>query len=159
MRLDLQRALIGAAFAFCLAGAAVAQSTTDGWDALEQGDYVAAIEGLQASADEGDVEAAFQLGALYYEGEGVEQDYAAAAAWYQRAADLGDPDAMFALGLMYSEGQGVPLDYAEAIVRLDLAASLFTDAASRAEALEARDAVSALMAPEPSVETESAADE
>ena len=126
--------------------AAAAQPVDDGWDALERGDYAAAVEAFQA--DQGDVEAEYQLGAMYYEGQGVPQDYATAAQWYQKAADGGDADAQFVLGLMYSEGQGVPLDYAEAYERLNLASTLLDDADERAAAAEARDEVGELMSPE-----------
>lgn len=141
MRPDLRFALVGIALAFGLGGQAAAQPVDDGWDALERGDYAAAVEAFQASADQGDVEAEYQLGAMYYEGEGVAQDYFMAAEWYRRAADHGDADAQFVLGLMYGEGQGVALDYAEAYERLNLAATLFDDAESRTEAAEARDEV------------------
>lgn len=124
------------------------QPVDDGWDALERGDHAAAAEAFRAAADQGDVAAAYQLGAMYYEGQGVPQDYAAAAQWYQRAIDGGDADAQYVLGLMYSEGQGVPLDYAEAYERLNLASTLLDDADERAEAAEARDAVGELMSPE-----------
>lgn len=128
--------------------AADLQPADDGWDALERGDHAAAAEAFRIAADQGDVEAAYQLGAMYYEGLGLPQDYAAAAQWYQKAADGGDADAQYILGLMYSEGQGVPLDYAQAYERLNLAATLLDDAEERAEAAEARDAVGELMSPE-----------
>lgn len=128
--------------------AADSQPVDDGWDAFERGDHAAAAEAFRIAADQGDVDAAYQLGAMYYEGLGVPQDYAAAAQWYQKAVDGGDADAQYILGLMYSEGQGVPLDYAQAYERLNLAATLLDDAEERAEAAEARDAVGELMSPE-----------
>ena len=52
-----------------------------------QPDYQQAAEWLRLAADQGMVHAQFELGDLYYRGDGVEQDYSAAAAWRRRACE------------------------------------------------------------------------
>jgi TPR repeat protein len=66
------------------------------------------------AADQGDVEAQFNLGELYREGRGVPLDLAQAAAWYRKAAEQDEANAQVRLGGLYFLGQGVPQDYAEA---------------------------------------------
>ena len=80
--------------------------------ALENSDN---IDELIEKANEGDSEAQFKLGNMYYYGQGVNQDYAKAIEWYERAAEQGNAAAQFNLGLMYDFGKGVERDYAKAI--------------------------------------------
>lgn len=47
------------------------------------------IESLQTLAEQGDVEAMYQIGNCYQNGEGVEQDIEKAVEWWQRAAKEG----------------------------------------------------------------------
>lgn len=61
-------------------------------------------------ATSGDVEAQFNLGWMYSEGEGVDIDKRKAAEWYTKAAEQGNADAQFNLGVMYSKGEGVAKD-------------------------------------------------
>ena len=56
--------------------------------------------------------AQFNLGAMYFNGQGVPQDYAQALKWYRKAADQGFAGAQNNLGALYANGQGVPQDYA-----------------------------------------------
>jgi hypothetical protein len=67
-------------------------------------------------ADRGDAEAQYQIGFMYFRGQGVRQDYAQALSWYRRAADQGHLQAMEGLGGMYQYGIGVPQDTAQARV-------------------------------------------
>lgn len=69
---------------------------------------------LRASAERGDPAAQFNLGHMYYHGEGVPLDYAQAENWYYKAAVQGHVVAEYALGYMYQYGQGASQDYAEA---------------------------------------------
>ena len=81
------------------------------------------LEILRTHAEQGLVEAQYQLGYLYATGdEGVTQDYAEAARWSQLAADQGHAAAQYNLGYMYATGAGVDLDDAEAIRWYRLAA-------------------------------------
>ena len=69
---------------------------------------------IQRLANQGDAEAQFNLGWMYYQGEGVRQDYAKAFEWYKKVANQGDSNAQFVLGLLYYKGEGVRQDYAKA---------------------------------------------
>ena len=82
----------------------------------------AGVTALRASAEQGNVDAQFNLGVMYATGEGVPQDYVEAGAWYRLAAEQGDAIAQFNLGVMYAEGYGVPQDAAEAVAWYRLAA-------------------------------------
>ena len=67
--------------------------------------------GLEARAQAGDANAAFDLGTLDYVGIGVVQDYIGAAAWLRQSAKAGNAEAACELGFLYqtgSFGQGPP---------------------------------------------------
>ena len=68
----------------------------------------------RVEAEQGDAEAQYRLGCLYYRGAGVKQDYSEALAWYRKSADQGNPDAQYRLGCMYYKGTGVQKDFSEA---------------------------------------------
>jgi len=65
---------------------------------------------LQPLAVKGDSNAQFQLGALFYQGKGVQRDYTQAFLWYRRAAQQGNSDAQYSLGNMYLMGEGIKQD-------------------------------------------------
>ena len=62
---------------------------------------------LEEAADQGHAKAQYNLGLMYYEGQGVAQDYSAAMKWFRMAADQENAKAQYSLGLMYHQGQGV----------------------------------------------------
>ena len=66
-------------------------------------------------AEQGHSDAQYNLGYMYYNGEGVVQDYKEAVKWYRKAAEQGDADAQYNLGGMYKNGQGVVQNYKEAV--------------------------------------------
>jgi TPR repeat protein len=68
------------------------------------------LEKLRPLATQGDQDAQYKLGALYYSGNGVKQDYTESALWYRRAAQQGNVDAQYSLGNMYLMGEGVQQD-------------------------------------------------
>ena len=68
----------------------------------------------QQLAEKGSVNAQFNLGAMYDNGDGVPEDAAEAAKWYHQAADQGHVNAQFNLGVMYANGEGVAENAAEA---------------------------------------------
>ena len=82
-----------------------------------------AQQALAQAAAQGDADAQFHLGVMYYLGQGVPQDYAQARYWYEKAAAQGFAVAQTALGAMYSLGQGVPQDYAQALRWFEKAAA------------------------------------
>ena len=73
-------------------------------------DYAEAALWYRKAADQGDANAQFHLGLMYFRGSGVPQDYAEAAAWYRKAADQGQADALASLRYMPTFGQGVQKD-------------------------------------------------
>ena len=68
----------------------------------------------QRLANQGNASAQYNLGVMYYEGEGVRQDYIKARQWYEKAANQGNAKAQYNLGNAYSRGKGVRQDYAKA---------------------------------------------
>ena len=80
------------------------------------------LDGVRQAAEQGDADAQFYLGMVYYTGEGVSEDDAEAVRWYRMAAEQGDVSAQFSLGLMYATGRGVSEDDAEAVRWLRMAA-------------------------------------
>ena len=79
------------------------------------GDYTTAVEYFQKSAEQGDASAQFNLGACYYNGEGVPQSYSEAVKWYLKSAEQGYAAAQYKLGVCYDKGNGVPQSYSEAV--------------------------------------------
>jgi TPR repeat protein len=63
-----------------------------------------------AKAEHGDVDAQYNLGIMYYHGEGVEKDLDQAILWFHMAAEQDDADAQYNLGLMYGKGEGTGKD-------------------------------------------------
>lgn len=86
----------------------------DGEDAYNRGDFASAARSWLLAAELGDVEAQYNLGLLYVDGQGVPQDNVEAAEWWRLAAEQGYAHAQHNLGVMYAKGQGVPQDNAEA---------------------------------------------
>jgi hypothetical protein len=81
----------------------------------QENSYKEVMEQYRKDAEQGDVQAQFNLGRMYKEGRGVEQDYKEAVKWYSKAAEQGDAQAQNSLGLRYEKGQGVEQDYEEAV--------------------------------------------
>jgi TPR repeat protein len=75
---------------------------------------ISEFETTQALAIQGDQEAQFKLGSLYYSGNEVKQDYTQAALWYRRAAQQGNVDAQYSLGNMFLMGEGIGQDDSQA---------------------------------------------
>jgi TPR repeat protein len=89
----------------------------------KQDKFAEAANWYRKAADGGDGSAAYSLGSLYFEGQGVTKDFRQAMDWFRKAADLcrkaadaGDASAMNLLAGMYAAGIGVPRrDDAEAL--------------------------------------------
>ena len=94
-----------------------------GMSAYQKGDYVTAAKEWRPLADGGDAPSQFNLGLLYYDGQGVPQDYAQAASWFRRAADQEYLKAQHNLGAMYGAGKGVKRDFVQAYVWLNICAA------------------------------------
>lgn len=77
-----------------------AQSVKAGIEAWQRSDYAAAVETWRPLAEEGDADAAFNLGQAYRLGRGVPTNLGAAQTWFERAARKGHLDAQTTLGLL-----------------------------------------------------------
>ncbi|HKV97760.1 MAG TPA: tetratricopeptide repeat protein [Gammaproteobacteria bacterium] len=75
-----------------------------------RGEYKEAAYWYQQAANAGVANAQYNMGTLYFNGEGVAQDYAKAHEWFMRAAKRGNKYAEFQLGMTYFTGQGVNKD-------------------------------------------------
>ncbi|MCX8087330.1 MAG: sel1 repeat family protein [Rhodocyclaceae bacterium] len=78
------------------------------------GETAAAVQIWKKWAQQGDVDAAYNLAVIHHHADGVAYDAAEAMRWYRVAAEHGDKAAQYALGLMYMKGEGVPADEAKA---------------------------------------------
>lgn len=72
----------------------------DGIAAWERGDPARATAIWRALADNGDMDAAFNLGQAYRLGRGVQADSGEARKWFERSARSGHLDAQVSLGLL-----------------------------------------------------------
>ncbi len=80
-------------------------------DAYKRGDYATALKEWTLLAEQGNADAQYLLGGVYFIGEGVPQDYKTAVKWTTLAAERGIASAQGNLGVMYAFGEGIPKDY------------------------------------------------
>jgi len=71
----------------------------------------------QPKANQGDIQAQFNLALLYYHGLGIPRDSKQAVYWYTKAAEQGHVNAQYSLGDLYFNGDGkeVPQDFKQAV--------------------------------------------
>ena len=107
-------------------------------------DAAAAVRDLKPLAEQGDAQAQFSLGSLYYQGLGVPQDYPEAVKWLTSAAGQRYLYAEVTLGGILSDGvqDVIPKDYPQAHMWFSFAA-----AQGDAEALKLRDSLAMKMTP------------
>jgi TPR repeat protein len=110
-------------------------------------DYAQAIKWYRLAAEQGEADAEFNLGIMYFYGRGLPQDHAEAIKWFQGAAEQGHASAEFNLGVIYAKGQGVPQDYVQAYMWFNRAARRASDTEGRDRAVRNRDSVAAHMTP------------
>ena len=106
-----------------LAGVAWGDNFSEAVKAHNARNYNEAARLFKLSAAQGDAASQFNLGIMYYTGQGIVQDYAEAAHWYKLSAAQGHAGAQFNLGHMYYDGQGVVQDYGEAVRLYKLSAA------------------------------------
>ena len=94
----------------------------DGVNAAFNGDFETALHEFTLAAEEGLDLAQYNLGILYFTGQGVPKDTAEAFRWTEAAAQQGHIAATFNLGSLYHSGDGVAADQ-------DMAVQLFESAA------------------------------
>ena len=66
-------------------------------------------------AEQGNVNAQYDLGWKYFFGQGIVQDRKLGVYWWKKAAEQGNADAQFNLGFMYYDGRGITQDYLQAV--------------------------------------------
>jgi TPR repeat protein len=114
MKLMLKQMLATNILALSFAVPVAAGSLEDGRAAYEHRDFAIAERLFRPLAEHGNAIAQYNLGVMYYKGDGVPQSYPDAVFWYRHAAWQGDASAQLSLGLMYYNGQGTLQSYAEA---------------------------------------------
>jgi TPR repeat protein len=117
-----------------LSNFAHADQLEEGEGAYMRGDYSTAIKILLPLADNGNMDAVYDLATLYFT-RGSKGDLAESEKFYKIAAYHGVTKAQLRLGQMYHKGQGVERDLSEAFFWYGLAAS------EQAEAVHLRDIV------------------
>jgi hypothetical protein len=85
-----------------------------GLKAFDQGRHAEAFALWLPLAEQGRVEAQFNIAVMYEQGLGVAKDEAEAARWYLAAAERGDVAAQLKTGNLYEAGVGVPKDLGNA---------------------------------------------
>ncbi len=86
-----------------------------GLEALNAGDFAEAYCHWRPLAERGHPDAAYHLGWLYANGNGLKVNVTTAVRWWTQAADRGHMDAMFALGMAYTTGEDIEQDPSEAL--------------------------------------------
>jgi len=81
-----------------------------GVNAAFAGDFETAFREFSVAAEAGLDLAQYNLGILYFTGQGVEQNLDAAFKWTESAAKQGHLGAQFNLATLYYDGQGTPQD-------------------------------------------------
>src|SRR4051812_15832964 len=96
----VRRSLVAAALLLALSAPASAQNVKAGIEAWQRADYSAAVAIWRPLAENGDADAAFNLGQAYRLGRGVPTNLSAAKTWFERAARQNHVDAQTTLGLL-----------------------------------------------------------
>ena len=99
---------------------------------LENGDIQPGLKLFESLAKKGMPEAQGMLGAMYFEGFGVQQNDETALRWTTPAAENGFGPSQYAMGWVYWEGRGVRADAKTAVKWMTLAAEQ-GDAAAAAD--------------------------
>lgn len=94
---------------------AFANQLTDGQTAYLNKDFQTSLKLLQPLADQGNAEAQYWVGNMYFSGESVTKDFVEGVKWYRKAAEQGFAPAQGILGSAYEHGWGTKIDYAEAL--------------------------------------------
>ena len=101
------------------------RSATGQWHSrLVPTDFAEAAVEYRQEALQGEADAQFELGWLYFLGSGVPEDNAAALRWFTLAAAQGHAEAQAAVGVIYREGYGVLENPSEALDSFRRAANL-----------------------------------
>lgn len=97
--------------AIIVAGPAFADLKT-GLRAYQKRDYAKAMKEFKAS---GDKVSCYNIGLMYFKGEGVAKNPATAIPWFRKSAEKGFAPAQLILGALYDKGEHLPQDRNEAV--------------------------------------------
>jgi uncharacterized protein len=114
-------------------------------DAYSKYDFAKALEFFRKAAIDGDANAQYYTGLMYFQGEGAKKDAAEALRWYEKAADRDQPDALYALARLHVVGFMVEQSPEQAIQYLDRAIQYYPAGESKDAAVEQRAALAALV--------------
>ena len=95
-----------------------------GLSAYEDRNYLKALDSFRDASAQGSSIAAFYLGRMYENGQGVDADINEAVSWYRNAAELKNSAAMTCLGNCYRYGRGVDKNAETARVWYEKAAEM-----------------------------------
>lgn len=87
---------------------------TDAMQQLESKNYKSAVELLKKSAKYGNNEANFELGKIYFKGEGIKRDLNEAVKYFTRASSSGHISAKYNLGVIYANKSYKEFNYLKA---------------------------------------------
>ena len=87
-----------------------------GYKYYQKGNYEKALKIWAVEAEEGNQEAFYYIGLLYFLGNGVEKNLPLAFEYCQKAAVMGSPRAQNNLAFMYMNGLGVEKSYIDSYV-------------------------------------------
>ena len=87
-----------------------------GYKYYQKGNYEKALKIWAVEAEEGNKEAIYNIGLLYFFGNGVEKNLSLAFEYCQKAAFMGSPRAQNNLAFMYIKGLGVEKSYIDSYV-------------------------------------------
>ena len=90
--------------------------------AYQAGDFEKALSMAKPLAIEGNVDAQYLTGLMYWRGRGVDRDDGAAAEWFAKAVAQNHKEALNDLGAMYRDGEGVGKDERRAFELFERAA-------------------------------------
>ena len=105
-RLSVKRLTLVAAIVLATIAPVRADFAT-GWEAYRDGDYAIALEAWLPLAERGDIDAMYDVAALYESGMLGEPDMASALIWFRRAAERRLAAAQYHLAWLYDMGFGV----------------------------------------------------
>jgi TPR repeat protein len=99
-----------------------ARNYSEGFGGVPQ-DKQKAFELYTQAAEQGNINAQFDLAVMYEEGDGIPKDIKKAVYWYTMAAEKGDAIAQLIVGAIYLAGDRVPQDRKKAKYWLEKAAA------------------------------------
>src|SRR5262245_10547628 len=96
---------------FLLVGSAVLQLSAQQGEAEPK-----QLVDLRAKAEQGDVQAEYELGRALFRGDlGLATNHVEAVKWLRKAAEQNNPKAQYGMGCCYANGGGVATNHTEAV--------------------------------------------